>query len=284
MKILVTGASGNVGKATIRALNQKLDKKFELFAASRHKNNLNSSNKMKEVYFDFADPDSYQGHLGNYDTILLLRPPQLADTEKYFEPFVSSLHPNQHVVFLSVQGADKMSWVPHHKIEKLLKSYATPYTFLRPSYFMQNFEADLREDLVKRHQVFLPAGKSKFNLIDVQNIGEVAADILVNPLPHQQQAYELTGNENLTFGEMASVISQGSGVNINYKSPGLIKFFITKKRQGIPSGKIFVMIMLHYLPRLSKKEPSKTAWIKKITGKEPTQFSNYVKKSLVEIL
>jgi uncharacterized protein YbjT (DUF2867 family) len=284
MKILVTGATGNVGKATLWALTQKDDKNLELFAASRHKNNLKGSNNVKEVYFDFADPGSYRDHLGNYDTILLLRPPQLADAKKFFEPFVNSLKPNQHVVFLSVQGADKMSWVPHHKIEKLFLSSSTPYTFLRPSYFMQNFEGDLREDLLKRHQVFLPAGKSKFNLIDVKDIGEVAAKILVDPASHHQQAYELTGNENLTFGEMAAIISQVSDTKVIYKSPGIIKFFITKKRQGISSGKIMVMIILHYLPRLSKKEPAKTAWVKKITGKEPEQFSTYVNITLAKLL
>lgn len=284
MKILITGASGNVGKATLAALRNKQSPETQIFAASRHKEKEGKKEPFELVYFDFAQPKSYYNQIKYFDSILLLRPPQLADTKKYFEPFIDALQPEQHVVFLSVQGAEKMSWVPHHKIEKLLQHGKASYTFLRPAYFMQNFEGDLQEDLVKRRQIFLPAGNSKFNLIDVKDIGKVAAEILASPEPHQQQAYELTGNENLIFAEMAGIISEVTGVTINYRSPNLIKFYFSKKKQGIPHGKILVMIMLHFLPRLSKSEPEKSNWVKKITGKMPERFRDYVARELKEKL
>lgn len=284
MKILITGASGNVGKATLAALEQLKSETLQVLAATRHKDKTKESDPFEPVYFDFAQPESYLDHLHQYDSILLLRPPQLADSEKYFKPFTDALQPNQHVVFLSVQGAEKMSWVPHHKIENLLQHCQASYTFLRPAYFMQNFEGDLHEDLVKRHQIFLPAGKSKFNLIDVKDIGKVAAHVLANPAVHQQQAYELTGKENLTFAEMAEIITRITGVTIDYQSPNVIKFYFNKKRHGIPHGKILVMIMLHFLPRLSKGEPQVSQWVKKITGKEPESFENYVARELNNIL
>lgn len=280
MKILITGASGNVGKATLSAFSKKQSENLKVLAASRHKDGKHKSETFEQVYFDFARPESYHKHLHEYDSILLLRPPQLADSKKYFQPFTDALQPHQHVVFLSVQGADKMSWVPHHKIEKLLQHCEASYTFLRPAYFMQNFEGDLQEDLVKRHRIFLPAGHSKFNLIDVQDIGKVAAKILVQPKVHQQQAYELTGNQNLTFAEMADVITTVTGEKINYQSPNLLKFYWTKKREGVPDGKILVMIMLHFLPRLSKSEPQKSNWVEKITGEEPVSFADYVEREL----
>jgi len=276
MKILVTGASGNVGKATLAALSQHISDKLQVFAASRHKEAKQDSRPFELVYFDFAKPESYLKQLSQYDSILLLRPPQLADTEKYFKPFTEVLQSHQHVVFLSVQGAEKMSWVPHHKIEKLLQHCEASFTFLRPAYFMQNFEGDLQEDLMTRHRIYLPAGNSKFNLVDVQDIGKVAAKVLIQPKVHQQQAYELTGNQNLTFFEMADVITKVTGVKINYQSPNLLKFYWTKKREGVPHGKILVMIMLHFLPRLSKRDPQKSNWIMKITGEEPASFADYV--------
>ncbi len=280
MKILITGASGNVGKATLAALSQIEKNNLKILAASRHQEKKQGSEPFEQVYFDFAQPETYLKQINQYDSILLLRPPQLADAEKYFKPFTDALQPHQHVVFLSVQGAEKMSWVPHHKIEKLLQHCEASYTFLRPAYFMQNFEGDLHEDLVERHRIFLPAGHSKFNLIDVKDIGKVAAQILIDPKAHQQQAYELTGNQNLTFAEMAHIISQVTGIRIDYHSPNLIRFYFDKKNQGVPHGKILVMIMLHFLPRLSKSEPQKSKWVKKITGEEPVSFADYVEREL----
>lgn len=43
---------------------------------------------------------------------------------------------------------------------------------------MQNFTTTLHTDLLNYHKIFLPAGKAKFTLIDVTDIGRVAANIL----------------------------------------------------------------------------------------------------------
>ncbi len=68
---------------------------------------------------------------------------------------------------------------------------------------MQNFTTTLRDDLVKKRLIYLPAGKAKFTLIDVRDIAEVAAHILINTDNHVGAAYELTSNEKYTFDEMA---------------------------------------------------------------------------------
>ena len=42
---------------------------------------------------------------------------------------------------------------------------------------MQNFTTTLRRELVERKRIFLPAGKARFTLIDVRDIGAVAAQV-----------------------------------------------------------------------------------------------------------
>ena len=104
--------------------------------------------------------------------MFLLRPPQLTDD---FGDFIARAGRGgwRHIVFLSVQGAENNRFIPHHKTEQLLICSGLAYTLLRPAYFMQNFTTTLRADLVERHRIFLPAGRARFTLIDVDDISRV---------------------------------------------------------------------------------------------------------------
>ena len=279
MKILITGATGNVGIAVIKSLS-KTQHTLQVVAGVKDlesdKEKL-ADYKVGFVAFDFMDAATYRPALKGCQMLFLLRPPQISDTEKYFKPLVEMAKEAaiKHIVFLSVQGVEKSTIIPHHKIEKLIVDSKVPYTFLRPAYFMQNFLGSLKHDLVVNKRVFLPAGNAKFTVVDVRDVGEVAAEIITNPTKHLKKAYELTNHEKLTFGEMAAQLSEGLGKKITYESPNLLKFYWTKRKEKVPFVFIMVMIMLHYLPRF-QKTPNISNAIKEITGKEPATFKQFI--------
>lgn len=277
--ILITGATGNVGLEVIQAFNQ-LDHGFSLYAGVRNlrtdTHKIKGKN-VKPVEFDFTNIGTYPAALQNCDILFLLRPPQIADVAKYFKPLIDACKETdvRHIVFLSVQGVENSKIIPHYKIEKLIVESKIPYTFLRPAYFMQNFTTTLRKDLIENKRIYLPAGKAKFTLIDVREIGRVAAAILANTAAHINQAYDLTNDEKLTFGEMASIMSRMLETDIRYISPNLLHFFFTKRKEKTPVMFILVMIMLHYFPRF-QKEPETTRWVEQITKRKPITFEGFV--------
>ncbi len=279
-KVLITGATGNVGTAVLATL-QTIDHSLDVYAGVRKvdadKVKLEQY-KIKFSQFDFTDISTYANALGGCDVLFLLRPPQISDVKKYFQPILETCKKQgvKHIVFLSVQGVESSRIIPHYKIEKLIVESKIPYTFLRPAYFMQNFTTTLRDELVQKKQIFLPAGNAKFTLIDVRDIGVVAAKVLTNSILHTNKSYELTNKEKLTFAEMAAKLSSILGVKIQFKSPNLIRFFLTKRKEKMPVMLILVMIMLHYFPRF-QKEPSITDWVEKITGREPITFAQFIK-------
>ena len=278
-RILITGATGNVGLEVIKSLST-LNADLKVVAGVRNMEQDKKKllpYKVSLVRFDFTDSTSYRPALENCQILFLLRPPQISNTKKYFKPLVNIAKEVgiQHIIFLSVQGVEKSFIIPHHKIEKLIIDSKIPYTFLRPAYFMQNFSTTLHKDLVDKHAIFLPAGCAKFTLVDVQDVGAVAARIIVALDTHVNKSYELTCSNKLTFKEMAETLSKGLGVKINYQSPSLLLFYLTKRNEKVPSMFILVMIMLHYLPRF-QKEPSVTDWIEKITGTLPTTFEKFI--------
>ncbi len=279
MKILITGATGNVGLSVLKFISNQSNN-LQVFAGVR--NIETDTKRLKDfnvsiVSFDFENIQTFKPALKEMDVLFLLRPPQLADVSKFFEPLIDEAIRSKikHIIFLSVQGVENSKIIPHHKIEKLITVSKIAFTFLRPAYFMQNFTTTLRNDLVNNQRIYLPAGQAKFTLVDVDDIGAVTAKILTEPQNHINKSYELTNNETLTFTEMADKISKGVGKTIKFVSPNLLQFYLAKRKENVPSMLILVMIMLHYLPRF-QKTPKTTYWVKNITGQEPKSFDNFV--------
>lgn len=279
INILITGGTGNVGIEVLKSL-KKLTLTLNIIAGVRDP--TNDSDKLKDynidtVKFDIEDSLTFTSAFHTIDVIFLMRPPQISDVKKYFKPLIHSAVEARikHIVFLSVQGVEKSRVIPHYKIEKLIVESNIPYTFLRPAYFMQNFSTTLRNDLVNKQRIFLPAGNAKFTLVDVGDIGNVAAAILTNPANYINKCYELTCLQKLTFYEMAEKLSDGIGKKISYESPDIFTFYRTKRKEKTAPFLILVMIMLHFFPRF-QKEPCVTDCIEIITGKQPIAFEQFI--------
>lgn len=278
-KILITGATGTVGLEIIKAY-RSLGLNDEPIAGVRDVTKDRKKSRdcgLEFVEFDFTDLETYENAVLGCDTLLLMHPPQLANVKKYFKHLIDqAVAANvRHIVFLSVQSAPQNRFIPHHKIEKLIVKSRIPYTFLRPSYFMQNFTTTLRNDLVDRNQIYVPADNAKFTLIDVRDIGAVVAKVLAHTDKYRNQAYDLTSDEPLTFIQMAEKLGQGIGQRINYESPTLWDFFWHKRREGNSFRYILMMILWHYLPRFQKTS-SLSPWVENITGEVPKTFEQFV--------
>lgn len=281
-KILITGATGNVGYEVISFLFKlKTDKTIVAGVRStkRAKTKLGEFPELEYTDFDFENQDTFDSALKDIDTVFLLRPPHISNIQKVFIPLIDSIkdHGIKKIVFLSVQGAEKSKIIPHHKIEQLILDNGLNYVFLRPGYFMQNLTTTLLDDIKYSNKIFLPAGNAKFNWIDVKNIAEVSAIILDNFDDFTNQIFEITGNENKDFSEVAQELSQVLGREIEFDNPNLLKFYFTKKKQGLERGLILVMIMLHFLPRF-QKDPEISNSYHKFTGKESTSLMEFIKR------
>ena len=282
--ILITGATGNVGFEVIRFLT-KNNTTNNIIAGVR---NINAAKKLFKDYstidfvnFDFEQPDTFDNALKNINTIFLLRPPHISDIDKYFVPLMTKLKEYEvnEVVFLSVQGAEKSKVIPHNKIEKLIENYNLNHIFLRPSYFMQNLTTTLLKDIKNKRQIILPAGKAKFNWIDIENIGEISSIMLNRFSDFSNQTFELTGEQNIDFFEVTDLINTVIKRPISFSNVNPLKFYKIKKNDGMEKGMIIVMIMLHMLPRF-QKEPVISNYYEQLTGKKPTTLIDFIKREI----
>jgi uncharacterized protein YbjT (DUF2867 family) len=281
-KILITGATGNIGFEVIRYLT-RIDTSNTIIAGVRNiekaKNIFKNYSKLDFVHFDFEDADTFVKALTGIDRVFLLRPPHISDVEKYFRPLITSIKQNniKEIVFLSVQGAEKSKVIPHNKIERLINEFGFDYIILRPGYFMQNLTTTLIGDIKTKREIILPSGKAKFNWIDVENIGEVAAILLCKFGLYKNQAFDITGLENENFEKVTSLINNAIENPIKFRNVNPLRFFWIKKREGMVNGMIIVMILLHFLPRF-QKEPQISVFYEQLTGKTPTNLKTFIER------
>ena len=280
--ILITTPLGNVGLETLRALAKRPQRpQLRLIAGVRNpeKDRPTLTTLADDVIrFDFADPAMFDAALSGVDRVLLVRPPQLADVDLYFRPFIGALKRSevQQVVFLSLQGVENNAITPHYKIEKLILEAGIPYTFLRPSFFMQNLSTTHRAEIADRAEIYIPAGNGRTSLIDVVDIGEVAALALADPTGrYLNNGYELTGTEALTYAEIAQILTDVLGRTITYKDPSVLAFIWRKWwKEKMPLSFVLVMVALYTVARLGKAAGI-TAVFQALTGHAPRTFRQF---------
>ena len=281
-RILITGATGNIGLEVVHYLT-KINSDYEVLAAVRN------IEKAREIFktnsdlhfrqFDFENESTYTEAFDQIDILFFLRPPHISDVEKVFRPLFKAAQENgiNKVVFLSVQGAEKSKLIPHNKIERLIQEFGFKFIFVRPSYFMQNLTTTLLPEIIHKRKLTLPSGKAKFNWIDVKNIGEVSAILITKFEHYQNQAYDITGSENKSFGEVIELMSAISQKKIRFESINPISFYFQKKKEGLKAGFAMVMTILHFLPRL-QAEPEISDNYQKMTGKAPTTIQEFLER------
>lgn len=268
--VLVTGASGNVGSELVRQLVAKREAVTVATRVGRAETPFGA----RAVRFDFGDASTFDPALKGVDRVFLMRPPHMSEA-KAFGPFVAAMERAgiRQVVFLSVQGAGQNIFVPHHGIEVLLRRSRLAWTFLRPSFFMQNLTTTHLVDIRDSGELFVPAGRGRTNFIDAVDVASAAAVCLTTP-GHAGKAYEITGSEALTYDEVAVVLSQACGRTISYPCPSSRQFKQRMKEHGHDDDFVRVMGSIYAIAKFGMAGGTTDAFMR-LVGRPPRTLAEW---------
>ncbi len=275
MSILVTGASGNVGRYVIKELIRMNE---PAVAAGTDPNKLQQKGEkfVRAVKLDLTDPDTYAAALDGVDRVFLMRPPHLGSPEDLY-PFIDALktRPIRLIVFLSLMGIEKNPMPPHYKIEKYIERSGIPYVHVRPGFFMQNMSRVHAKEIKEDNRIFIPAGHSRTSFIDAADIGLAIATLLHEPEKFGCTAYTLTGPEALTYDQVAEILSEVTQRRIVYAKPGFLKYrkYYIQQR-GLDKAYVNVTVGLYLMTRLGTAQKV-TSDFKQLTGRNPRTFKAF---------
>lgn len=275
MKVLVTGAIGNVGKYVIKAL---LDKGEHVVAGDINMDRIRDlfGDEVEATRLDFTDIKTFDKALKGVDRVFLMRPPHLGRPEDLY-PFINAMksHPIKLVSFLSLMGVEKNTIPPHHKIENYIENVDLPYAHIRPGFFMQNISGIHALEIKEKNEIFIPAGKSKTSFIDAADIGFSVATLLHEPEKYKNTAHTITGPESLDYDEIATIISEVTGQKVIYTKPGFLKYrsYYIKNR-GLDKSYVNVTIALYFMTRMGTAKRVTNEFYQ-LTGRKPRSFREF---------
>ncbi|MFE8695921.1 SDR family oxidoreductase [Cytobacillus sp. FJAT-53684] len=280
MKILVTGASGNVGRYVIEEL---LSMGEQVVGAGQDIQKIKDIFKdtIDAVHFDFTNKGTFHQALENVDRVFLMRPPHLGKPEDLY-PFIDAMksHKIKLISFLSLMGVETNPIPPHHKIEKYIEAAGIPYAHIRPGFFMQNVSGVHSVEIREKNQVFVPAGNSKTSFIDAADIGLSTAILLHEPNKYRNTAHTITGPEALNYDQVAEILSKVTGRQITYAKPGYLKYrrhYI--KDRGLEKGYVNVTVALYFMTRMGTAKEVTDDFVK-LTGRHPRSFEEFARANV----
>lgn len=273
--VLVTGATGNVGAEVVARL---LAEGEPVRAAARSVATVAARFPDAEAAaLDFEDPSTFSAALAGVDRVFLVRPPQISDATT-FAPFISAMREAGvgQVVFLSLLGAERNVFAPHHGIERAIRRSGVGWTMLRPSFFMQNLATTHLSDIRDRGQIVVPAGRGKTSFIDAEDIARAAVAVLTRP-GHLGRGYDLTGSEALDYYQCAECLSRATGRTIVYTRPSGRAFAAHMRAQGHPDDFVRVMRAIYLVARLGMAG-TVSHDLSALTGRPPVTFAEYAQR------
>lgn len=183
----------------------------------------------------------------------------------------------RHVVFLSVAGAERRSWVPHRKVEVHLEKVGTAWTILRPGFFAQNLADAYKADIVEDHRLYVPAGDGKVAFLDVRDIGAVTAEIFTRDA-FRGRALTLTGPHAVTFSDVARLLTEILATPIRYEPASVIGYVRHLRRRGLSWTQCAVQTILHVGLRRGDAEVVDPT-VEQILERPPTALRDYIART-----
>jgi len=219
-KILITGATGNVGGAVLNYLTTTDVDLRVLTHTEPEAQALRDGGIEDVVVGDFLRPETLGPALEGVSTVFLLTPinPQQVPQANNVIRAAKRSGNDPRIVRLSVHQASHTAPTrisrQHAQIEDELTSSGLPYSLLRPQSFMQN-TLMAAPTVAAQGKIYQPFKHGKLGMIHTRDIGEVAAKVLTEE-GHEGKVYTLTGPAAISFYDVAEALSQVLGKEVRY--------------------------------------------------------------------
>lgn len=268
-KILVLGATGNVGQPLVQALLAKGEK---VKAASRSGKAIHGAEGM---VFEYARPETFAAAFEGVDRAYVMLPSGYVNSKELLLPIIEeAANRKVKVVFQSVFGVDADDSIPYRQVEIALEKSGTPYVILRPNWFADNFHTFWKPG-IEHGRIALPAGDGKSSFIDVRDIAESAAAALTSDR-FDNRAFNLTGPRALDYAEAANLLSAVIGKPVTYQSIDDEAFITMLTGAGVPNDYASFLASIFY-PVRQGWTAAVTQDVVELSGKPPRSLEVYAR-------
>jgi uncharacterized protein YbjT (DUF2867 family) len=271
--ILITGASGNVGKEVLKEAAQS---GVSVRAAFQSVTKAAAAPSGVEVVtMDFNRPETVRAALQGVERVFLVGPPA-ANLPVLERKVVDEIKQSRvrHIIKLSAMGGRAATFPRlHAESEDYIKASGVAYTLLRPNGFMQNMVNYNAATINTQNAFYGSQGEGKVSHIDLRDIAAAAVEALTGS-GHEGKSYTLTGPEALSNAQIAQILSDDLGREIRYVDlpPEQLKSGLLAA--GMPEWSADALLDLQRLYREGGAS-AVTNDIEQVLGRKPISFAQF---------
>lgn len=245
--ILVTGATGHLGAATLKHLLKSTPvNNIAAFARDENKVAHLKEQGMEVRIGTFDDTASLDNAMQGIDKVLLI---------SGVDPHRFQQHKNvvdaakkagvKHIAYTSISLEDvessaiKSFMKSHFQTEDYIKQCGLPYTLLRNTLYMDGIPMFVGQNVLETG-IYLPSANGKVPYALRDEMGEAAANVLLQD-GHENKTYHITGSELYSYEDVAKELSSLSGKTVHYTDADASTFPDLLKQWGVPEIGIFIV-------------------------------------------
>ncbi|MFP4163594.1 MAG: SDR family oxidoreductase [Chitinispirillaceae bacterium] len=275
-KILVTGATGPLGRLVVKYLVHKDGVQVRAGVHRPEREEYIRMAGVEPVRLDFGDFSSIDRALEGTDTLFLLTP-TVREQVEFTRRMVDRcrLWGIERIVKLSIYGVDSVPGTQitrwHHQAEAYIRDSKIPFTFVRPNALMQNF---IRQVQPVGSFLYLPMGHSRVSFVDSRDVAAFCAQVISSP-QFAGQTLNLTGPSALTMEEVAQTITDVVGHHISYidTSEETVAHFL--ESAATPEWLANALVELYSLWREGDFDITITSEFEQVMGRKPFSFKKF---------
>lgn len=276
--ILVTGATGHFGKATIDFLLKKGISANNISALVRDVTKAEDL-KTKGINIKIGDYDNYASLLEAFkgvDKLLLVSGTDVVNRGKQQINAVNAAKEAgvKHIIYTSFERKNDTETSPiaflaksHIETENQIKTSGMAYTILRNNLYLDALPMFFGEQVLETG-IFLPAGNTQGAFALRNEMAEAAANILTSQ-GHENKEYSLSNSENVSLQEIAQDLSAIAGKQINYVSPPQEVYVDALTKANVPAEYIGMLSGFAEAIKQGEFSAEKTD-LENLLGRKPT--------------
>ena len=285
--ILVTGATGHLGKAVAESLLKKTGAaNFSILVRDAEKAAELKAKGVDVRTGDYGDYASLVSAFKGIDKIYMVSGNDLANRIEQQDNVVKAAKEAgvKHIVYTSYQRKNETDSSPiafvaagHLNTEHKLKESGLTYTILQHGIYADMIPIFAGEHLLENKTIYLPAGDGKTAYVVRTDFADAGVNVLLDETgKYDNKSIELGGVEGFSWGDIAKLISGITGVDIAYISPSNEEFTATLTKAGVPAEYIGLFTGFSNAAKEGEFE-NVTNNLKDILGREPETVEEYLK-------
>ncbi|MFJ9181709.1 SDR family oxidoreductase [Streptomyces sp. b84] len=283
MSIVVTGATGALGRLVVEALLTSVPA-GEVVAVVRDKEKAATlaARGVELRIADYDRPESLAGAFRSGDRVLLISGSEVGKRVAQHTAVVDAAKAAgvAQLAYTGVLGGPDADFTladEHKATERLILDSGLPYTFLRNGWYTENYTANLAPVLEHR-AVLANAGEGRVASASRADYAAAAAAVLTGD-GHLNTAYELSGDTAWSLAEYAALLSELTGEEIPYKNVPAAAHQEVLVAAGLPEG--FAAILVDVDEAIGRGRLAGTSGdLARLTGRPTTPLAETVRAAL----